>query len=676
MSLRKLVLVLALFVLFTFMLVACGAEAPAEAPAAEAPAAEAPAAEEPAAEEPAADGEIIIGLITKTETNPFFVKMKEGAQAAADAAGATLMTAAGTFDGDNESQVTAIENMVAAGAKGILITPSDTSAIVPAVEAARAAGVLVIALDTPTDPQEATDALYATDNYQAGLLIGQYARSVMGDEPVKIALLNLAPGITVGQLRRDGFVEGYGIADGDPQIVCEQDTHGDQAEGQTAMENCLTSDPEINVVYTINEPAAFGAYTALEAAGVADDVLIVSVDGGCAGVEGIIDGRIAATSQQYPLRMASLGVETVVDYAKTGNAPSGYTDTGVTLITNNPQDGVASEDAVFGIENCWGEPSEGAMEAAQASVAAAGEAPAADQEIIIGLITKTETNPFFVKMKEGAQAAADAAGATLMTAAGTFDGDNESQVTAIENMVAGAQGILITPSDTSAIVPAIEAARAAGVIVIALDTPTDPQDATDALYATDNYQAGILIGQYARAVKGDEPVKIALLNLAPGITVGQLRRDGFVAGYGIEDGDPQIVCEEDTHGDQAEGQTAMENCLTKDPEINVVYTINEPAAFGAYTALEAAGVADNVLIVSVDGGCTGVEGVVDGRIAATSQQYPLRMASLGVETVVEYAMTGVAPSGYTDTGVTLITSNPVDGVDSEDADFGVANCWG
>ncbi len=672
MSFRKLVYVLALLVLSAFILVACGGEETKEA---EAP--QATTAEEPAAEEPASDQEIIIGLITKTETNPFFVKMKEGAQAAADAAGATLMTAAGTFDGDNESQVTAIENMVAAGAQGILITPSDTSAIVPAVEAARAAGVLVIALDTPTDPEDATDALYATDNFKAGLFIGQYARSVMGDEPVKIALLNLAPGITVGQLRRDGFVEGYGIADGDPQIVCEEDTHGDQAEGQTAMENCLTKDPEINVVYTINEPAAFGAYTALEAAGVADDVLIVSVDGGCAGVEGIVDGRIAATSQQYPLRMASLGVETVVDYAKTGNAPSGYTDTGVTLITNHPQDGIDSENAVFGVENCWGEPSEGAMEAAEASVAAAGGEEMMDEEIIVGLITKTETNPFFVKMKEGAQAAADEAGVTLMTAAGTFDGDNESQVTAIENMVAaGAQGILITPSDTAAIVPAIEAARAAGVIVIALDTPTDPQDATDALFATDNYQAGILIGQYARAVKGDEPVKIALLNLAPGITVGQLRRDGFVEGYGIADGDPQIVCEQDTHGDQSEGQTAMENCLTKDPDINVVYTINEPAAFGAYTALEAAGVADNVLIVSVDGGCTGVDGVVDGRIAATSQQYPLRMASLGVETIVEYAKTGNAPSGYTDTGVTLITGTPVDGVNSEDTDFGLANCWG
>src|SRR5688572_32104441 len=88
----------------------------------------------------------VIGLITKTETNPFFVKMREGATAAANATGAKLMTAAGRFDGDNASQVTAIENMVAAGVKAILITPSETKAIVPAIRKARAAGVLVIAL--------------------------------------------------------------------------------------------------------------------------------------------------------------------------------------------------------------------------------------------------------------------------------------------------------------------------------------------------------------------------------------------------------------------------------------------------------------------------------------------------------------------------------------------------
>ena len=112
--------------------------------------------------------QIAIGLITKTDTNPFFVKMKQGAEAAAAKGGVKLISAAGKFDGDNASQVTAVENMITAGVKAILITPSDTKAIVPTLKKARAAGILVIALDTPTDPQDATDALFATDNFKAG----------------------------------------------------------------------------------------------------------------------------------------------------------------------------------------------------------------------------------------------------------------------------------------------------------------------------------------------------------------------------------------------------------------------------------------------------------------------------------------------------------------------------
>ena len=297
----------------------------------------------------------VIGLITKTETNPFFVKMREGATQAAKAKGARLMTAAGRFDGDNASQVTAIENMVAAGAKAILITPSETKAIVPAIRKARAAGVLVIALDSPADPQDATDALFATDNFRAGLLIGQYARAAMADKPAKIATLDLNPGVTVGRLRHDGFLQGYGIKEGDRSIVCSADTQGDQARGQTAMENCLQRAPDINVVYTINEPAAAGAYRALRAAGREKSVLIVSVDGGCAGVRNIKAGQLAATSQQYPLKMASLGVEAAVEYARSGKRVSGTTDTGVTLITDKPMKGVDSKDTAFGLDACWGQ---------------------------------------------------------------------------------------------------------------------------------------------------------------------------------------------------------------------------------------------------------------------------------------------------------------------------------
>jgi fructose transport system substrate-binding protein len=308
-------------------------------------------------------GQIQVGLITKTETNPFFVKMKQGAEKEAQAKGAKLMTAAGRFDGDNASQVTAIENMVAAGVKGILITPSDTKAIVPAIQKARDKGVLVIALDTPTSPQSATDALFATDNFKAGVLIGQYAKAAMGSKPVKIATLDLAPGITVGVLRHNGFLSGFGAANVDqnasdqatsPQVVCSQDTQGDQAKGQTAMENCLQKEPGINLVYTINEPAALGANNALRAAGKDKDVMVVSVDGGCTGVQAVKAGKIAATSQQYPLKMASEGVSAVVDFANGGKKASGYTDTGVTLITAKPESGVDSKDVQYGLDNCWG----------------------------------------------------------------------------------------------------------------------------------------------------------------------------------------------------------------------------------------------------------------------------------------------------------------------------------
>jgi len=306
---------------------------------------------------------IKVGLITKTDSNPFFVKMRQGAQKQAKALGAQLLTAAGKFDGDNAGQVTAIENMVTAGVKGILITPSSTTAIVPAIQKARKKGVMVIALDTPTSPQSATDALFATDNFKAGVLIGKYAKALFKSKPVKIATLDLAPGITVGILRHNGFLSGFGTADvsasatnfaKDSRVVCSQDTQGDQAKGQTAMETCLQKDPNINLVYTINEPAAAGAYQAIKNAGKAGKITVVSVDGGCAGVRNVGKGIIAATSQQYPLKMAALGVKAVVNFAKTGKKVSGYTDTGVTLITKAPVAGVPSKGLAFGLANCWG----------------------------------------------------------------------------------------------------------------------------------------------------------------------------------------------------------------------------------------------------------------------------------------------------------------------------------
>lgn len=310
-------------------------------------------------------------LITKTDTNPFFAKMKEGAMAAAETSGIELSTYAGKIDGDVETQVAAIETCMASGAKGILITPSDSRALAPAIEAARGAGALVIALDTPFEPADTADATFATDNFKAGELIGQWAAKTMGDKTAdaKIAFLDLNPSqVSVDYLRDQGFMQGFGIDIKEPTKIGDEDdarivghdvTDGNEDGGRTAMENLLQQNPEINVVYTINEPAAAGAYEALKSVNKAEQAIIVSVDGGCPGVQNVKDGVIGATSMQFPLLMASKGIEAIKAFADSGAKPENtegldFFNTGVTLVTDKPAEGIESITSEEALKQCWG----------------------------------------------------------------------------------------------------------------------------------------------------------------------------------------------------------------------------------------------------------------------------------------------------------------------------------
>jgi fructose transport system substrate-binding protein len=325
------------------------------------------------------------------------------------------------------------------------------------------------------------------------------------------------------------------------------------------------------------------------------------------------------------------------------------------------------------------------------------------EKLAVTLITKTSTNPFFIAMQKGAEEAGKANNVTITTAAGKEDGDEATQIQAIEAAIArGDDGILITPA-TDGVNPAITQARDAGLYVIALDTPPNPPDTVDITFATDNFKAGELIGKWAAATLDGKKANIALLDLFNDkvATVDYNRDQGFLTGMGIDvkdktkngdedktgkytggkGGDYQIFCNEPTSGTQDKGRTAMETCLNQSKDINLVYTINEPAAGGASEALQAANI-KGAIIVSVDGGCNpGITSVKSGVIGATSQQYPLKMAQLGVEAIAKFKATGEKPKvtpglDFFDTGVALVTEKPVDGVESIDAAEGEKLCWG
>jgi len=316
-----------------------------------------------------------VALITKDSSNPFFVAMQKGAKEEASKAGIDLTVASGKQEGDDQGQITAIENSIAKGDKGILITPMSTG-VNSAMKKARDAGLFVIALDTPPDPASTVDITFATDNFKAGTLIGQWAEKQLAGKPATIALLDLFNDkiVSVDYNRDQGFLTGMGIDTKDKKkngdedktgkyksgtytIVCNEAGNGAEDGGRSAMERCLTKNPDINVVYTINEPTAVGASAALKAQG--KDAMIVSVDGGCAGVKSVKSGVIGATAQQYPLKMAQLGMEAIKKIATGGEKPKtseglDFFDTGVALVTDKKAEGVDSISSDDGSKICWG----------------------------------------------------------------------------------------------------------------------------------------------------------------------------------------------------------------------------------------------------------------------------------------------------------------------------------
>jgi fructose transport system substrate-binding protein len=354
-----------------------------------------------------------------------------------------------------------------------------------------------------------------------------------------------------------------------------------------------------------------------------------------------------------------------------------------------------------------------AAESAAPSSSASASGPAAEwqppnivvpdgDEVGVSLITKNSNNPFFIALNESAEETAAKYNVNLTLSSGKADGDEDSQIQAVEQAIArGDQGILITTNGPG-VNPALQKAKDAGIVIIALDTPLEPSDLADMTFASNNFTAGTMIGEWAAAQMDGQKATIAMLDLFNDkiISLDHQRDQGFLTGMGIDTKDDQkngdedstgtytggkggeyeIVCNEPTSGSNDGGKTAMEACIAKNPDINLIYSLNEPAGQGGSEVLTSA-TGNKAVVVSVDGGCGGVAQITKGVINATALQYPSRMAEFGVETVAALARGGEAPAftpglDYFDTGLTLVADTPVEGLPSITSEEAQSVCWG
>jgi ribose transport system substrate-binding protein len=269
-----------------------------------------PGGEVPKAESPAAPR---VALVLKTLNSPFFIDMERGAQEAAKRLGVNLTVQAAEREVDVDKQMQIIENLIQTGVKVLLVTPSGSKEIVPAIAKANQAGIRVIVVDTRVDPQAAKDAgitvdsYIGSDNYEGGKIAGRYLVEATGGK-ANVGVLEGIPGHETGDQRLRGFKDAVKDAKG-VKIVASQTANWERDQGFTVFQNMLEAHPEIDAVFSANDMMALGAVEAIAAKGKTGKIKVVGYDAVEDAKKAIADGTIMGSVAQFPSEMGRVAVE-------------------------------------------------------------------------------------------------------------------------------------------------------------------------------------------------------------------------------------------------------------------------------------------------------------------------------------------------------------------------------
>jgi len=269
----------------------------------------------------------VLGMKGPGAGNPFWAAVEEGAKAKGQELGVEVVVVAPPAESDVQAQISQIEDLIAQGVDGIALAPTDPNALAPVVDAAKAAGIPVVFVDTQginegvsfigtnNEAGAALAAKYICDNVEAGS---------------EVAILQGLISQSTGKARADGAkagLEACGL-----KVVAEQTAEWDRAKGLSVTENILTGNPNIKAIFGSNDNMALGAVEALKAAAKLQDVMVVGYDANPDAAASILAGEMSASIAQAPANMGGFGIQALVDL-KAGKTIEPVIDTGTVLVT-------------------------------------------------------------------------------------------------------------------------------------------------------------------------------------------------------------------------------------------------------------------------------------------------------------------------------------------------------
>jgi ribose transport system substrate-binding protein len=278
---------------------------------------------------PPQDARPRVALVLKTLNSPFFIDMQKGAQEAAPRAGLDLVVQAAEREVDVEKQMQIIENLVQTGVKALLVTPSGSREIVPAIAKANAAGIPVIVVDTRVDPAAAKEAgvkvatFVGSDNYEGGKIAGQHLAQATGGKAT-VGILEGIPGHETGDSRLRGFREAVAPHAG-IKIVASQPANWERDLGFNVFQNMLQAQPQIDAVFACNDMMALGALEAIAAAGKTGKIRVFGFDAVDDARKAIEAGTMVGSVAQFPAEMGRVAVESAAKILKGEPVPADQT---------------------------------------------------------------------------------------------------------------------------------------------------------------------------------------------------------------------------------------------------------------------------------------------------------------------------------------------------------------
>ncbi|MFD4629271.1 substrate-binding domain-containing protein [Streptomyces sp. NPDC058284] len=256
-----------------------------------------------------------IGMSLSTLNNPFFVQMKEGAQAEAEKSGIDLTVTDAQNDASQQSNQ--LQNFTGEGVKSIIVNPVDSDAAGPAVRGANKQDIPVVAADRGVNKAE-TATLVASDNVAGGRLAAKTLAEKLGGKG-KVVVLQGTPGTSASRERGQGFAEGIKAYPG-IDVVAKQPADFDRTKGLDVMTNLLQSHKGVTGVFAENDEMALGAVKALgDKAG--SSVPVVGFDGTPDGLKAVGAGTLYASVAQQPAELGKIAVRNAVRSAQGKKVP-------------------------------------------------------------------------------------------------------------------------------------------------------------------------------------------------------------------------------------------------------------------------------------------------------------------------------------------------------------------